>query len=43
MVDEKNTPARRLYEKEGFESVYKDPKGTKVKPSKASDLNCVAF
>jgi len=30
LVDEKNLPARRLYEKLGYETVFKDTQGTKI-------------
>lgn len=33
VVDEKNTAARRLYETQAYETLYKDPRGTKVVPT----------
>ena len=33
MVDEKNLPAKTLYEKMGFELLSRDPRGSKVVPS----------
>lgn len=33
MVDEKNKPARTLYEKAGFELMGRDPRGVKVVPT----------
>jgi hypothetical protein len=33
VVDERNKPAKQLYEKLGYEVITRDPKGSKVVPS----------